>query len=212
MAALSGNQIVARSLKQQGVDYMFGVVGFPVYDVASQAQAEGIRYLGFRNEQSASYAAGAIGYLTGRPGACLCVSGPGMVHGLAGLSNAWSNNWPMILLGGANDSYQNGQGAFQEAPQVEAARPFAKYAARPDQTARLPYYVEQAVRTSINGRPGASYLDLSNDTLYGEVDEAKLRFPERCPEPVRPQADPASIDAALAALPWARAWFRTRTR
>ena len=200
MAALSGNQIVARSLKQQGVDYMFGVVGFPVYDVASQAQAEGIRYLGFRNEQSASYAAGAIGYLTGRPGACLCVSGPGMVHGLAGLSNAWSNNWPMILLGGANDSYQNGQGAFQEAPQVEAARPFAKYAARPDQTARLPYYVEQAVRTSINGRPGASYLDLSHDTLYGEVDEAKLRFPERCPEPVRPQADPASIDAALAAL------------
>ena len=200
MAALTGNQIIAKSLKQQGVDYMFGVVGFPVYDVAGAAQREGVRYLGFRNEQAASYAAGAVGYLTGRPGACLCVSGPGMVHGLAGLSNAWSNNWPMVLMGGANDSYQNGQGAFQEAPQVEAARPFAKYAARPDQAARLPYFIEQAVRTSISGRPGASYLDLANDILYDEIEESDLTFPARCPDPARPQADPASIEAALAAL------------
>lgn len=42
---------------------------------------EGIQYFGMRNEQSASYAAGAVGYLTGRPGVCLVVSGPGLVHG-----------------------------------------------------------------------------------------------------------------------------------
>ena len=200
MATLTGNQIIARSLKQQGVEYMFGVVGFPVYGLAPEAQKEGIRFLGFRNEQAASYAAGAIGYLTGRPGACLCVSGPGMVHGIAGLSNAWSNNWPMLLMGGASDSFQNGQGAFQEAPQMETARPYSKYAARPDKASRLPFYVEQAVRTSISGRPGASYLDLPNDVLYEEVDAADVAFPARCPEPSRPQADPASIDAALAAL------------
>ena len=88
---------------------MFGVVGFPVVPIAIAAQREGIQYIGFRNEQSASYAAGAVGYLTGRPGACLAVSGPGMVHGIAGLANAWSNCWPMILLGGANDAYQNGR-------------------------------------------------------------------------------------------------------
>jgi 2-hydroxyacyl-CoA lyase 1 len=139
MATLSGATIIARSLKQQGVEHMFGVVGFPVVPIAIAAQREGIHYYGFRNEQSASYAAGAVGYLTGRPGACLAVSGPGMVHAIAGLSNAWSNCWPMILLGGANDSYQNGQGAFQEAPQVEAARPFVKYAARPDSVGRVPY-------------------------------------------------------------------------
>src|SRR5688572_25796047 len=85
MAELDGATIIARSLKQQGVDYMFGIVGFPVFGIARAAQREGIRYFGFRNEQSASYAAGAVGYLTGRPGACLCVSGPGMVHGIAGL-------------------------------------------------------------------------------------------------------------------------------
>ena len=119
MSEISGATVIARSLKQQGVEYMFGVVGFPVIPVALAAQREGIRYIGFRNEQSASYAAGAVGYLTGRPGACIAVCGPGMVHGIAGLANAWSNCWPMILLGGANDSYQDGQGAFQETPQVD---------------------------------------------------------------------------------------------
>ena len=173
MAQINGATIIARSLKQQGVDHMFGVVGFPVYGIASAAQREGIAYYGFRNEQAASYAAGAVGYLTGRPGACLCVSGPGMVHGIAGLANAWANCWPMILLGGANDAYQNGQGAFQEAPQVEATRPFTKYSARPDRVERLPFYIEQAVRTSIYGRPGAVYLDLSNDIISVDREAAR---------------------------------------
>ena len=197
---LRGASVIARSLKQQGVEYMFGVVGFPVVPIAFAAQQEGIRYLGFRNEQSASYAAGAVGYLTGRPGACLAVSGPGMVHGIAGLANAWSNCWPMILLGGANDTYQDGQGAFQETPQVEAARPFVKYSARPDSLARVPYYVEQAVRTSIYGRPGAVYLDLPNDIIMGRLPEGEVAFRPRCADPPRSLADPGCVERALAAL------------
>ena len=200
MARIDGATLIARSLKQQGVDYMFGVVGFPVIPVGIAAQKEGIKFFGMRNEQAASYAAGAVGYLTGRPGACLAVSGPGMVHAIAGLANAWSNCWPMILLGGANDSYQNGQGAFQEAPQVESARPWVKYAARPDRTNRLPYYIEQAVRSSIYGRPGATYIDLANDIIVGEVEEDELRVPPRVPDPPRTQAPAEAIDAALAAL------------
>ena len=200
MAELDGATIIARSLKQQGVDYMFGIVGFPVFGVARAAQREGIRYFGFRNEQSASYAAGAVGYLTGRPGACLCVSGPGMVHGIAGLANAWSNGWPMILLGGAPDTYQDGQGSFQEAPQVEAARPFVKWSRRPDRIERMPFHIEQAVRTSIYGRPGAVYLDLPNDQISARVDEASVTFPGRCPEPPRSLADPAAVARALEVL------------
>ena len=76
---------------------MFGIVGFPVRPIAAAAQKDGITYVGMRNEQSASYAAQAVGYLTGRPGACLVVSGPGVVHALAGLANAQQNCWPMIL-------------------------------------------------------------------------------------------------------------------
>jgi len=200
MATLDGNTLIARSLKKQGVDTMFGIVGFPVFGVAAAAQAEGIRFIGMRNEQAASYAAGAVGYLTGRPGACLTVSGPGMVHGIAGLANAWENCWPMVLLGGASNSYQEGRGAFQEAPQVELARIYSKYSARPDQTSRIPFYCEQAVRTSIQGRPGPVYLDFPDDFLSGQVEESEVVIPERCPDPPRPLADPRDVERAIALL------------
>jgi 2-hydroxyacyl-CoA lyase 1 len=116
------------------------------------------------------------------------------------MANAWSNCWPMILIGGANDSYQNGQGAFQEAPQIETARPYAKYAARPDSIARIPYYVEQAVRHSIYGRPGAVYLDFPGDIISGQVEEDTVAFTPRCPDPNRPMAPETAIEDALAAL------------
>jgi 2-hydroxyacyl-CoA lyase 1 len=77
----------------QGIEYMFGIVGIPVIEVAIAAQAAGIKYIGMRNEQAASYATSAIGYLTGRPAVCLCVSGPGVVHALAGMANAAENCW-----------------------------------------------------------------------------------------------------------------------
>ena len=84
---------MARALKSQGVDYMFGIVGFPVQGVAAEAQKAGITYIGMRNEQSASYAAHAAGYLTGRPQACLTVSGPGVIHAFPGLANDDSHRW-----------------------------------------------------------------------------------------------------------------------
>ena len=64
-------------------------------------QAAGIRFIGFRNEQAAGYAAAACGFLTGVPGVLLTVSGPGAVHGIAGLSHAQINTWPMIMLSGS---------------------------------------------------------------------------------------------------------------
>jgi len=200
MAEIDGNTLIARSLKKQGVDHMFGIVGFPVFGIAAAAQAEGIQFIGMRNEQAASYAAGAVGYFTGRPGACLTVSGPGMIHGIAGLANAQENCWPMLLLGGASNTYQEGMGAFQEAPQVELGRIYSKYSARPDSPARIPFYCEQAVRTSINGRPGASYLDFPDDFLSAKVEENDVNIPERCAEPPRTEANSSDVQRALDVL------------
>src|SRR5262249_6527087 len=70
MSEVDGATLIARSLKQQGIDHLFGVVGFPVTPIAAAAQKEGVAYIGMRNEQAASYAAQAYGYLTGRPGVC----------------------------------------------------------------------------------------------------------------------------------------------
>ena len=174
MSEVDGATLMARSLKQQGIDHLFGVVGFPVGPIATAAQKEGINYIGMRNEQAASYAAQAYGYLTGRPGACLTVTGPGVVHGLAGLANAQQNCWPMILIGGASETYRGGMGAFQEERQVLIASPFCKFAHGIESVARIPYYVEMATRHAIYGRPGAAYLDMPDDIIRGTCELDKV--------------------------------------
>jgi 2-hydroxyacyl-CoA lyase 1 len=175
-------------------------VGFPVHPIAQGAQKVGIKFYGCRNEQAASYAAGAVGYMTGRPGACLVVSGPGVVHGLSGLANAKENCWPMILIGGASPVKQNGMGAFQEERQVLIATPFCKFAHAVEHPHRIPFYVEMAVRNSIYGRPGATYLDMPDDIILGEAEEDTVRFPRRCADPPRIAAPQEYIDQALMVL------------
>lgn len=204
MAKVTGALLLARNLKQQGVEYMFGVVGFPVQPIAAAAIEVGITYIGMRNEQSASYAAQAVGYMTGRPGACLVVSGPGVVHGLAGLANAKENCWPMILIGGASPTYQNGMGAFQEERQVQIASPFCKFAHAVEHVYRIPFYVEQAVRNSIYGRPGAVYLDMPDDIIQGEIEESEAVVAQTIGEPPRSQAPEENIEAALDVLEGAK--------
>ena len=204
MGKITGAAIMARSLKQQGVDYMFGIVGFPVQPIAAEAQKAGIKYIGMRNEQSASYAAQAVGYLTGRPGAALVVSGPGVVHGLAGLANAQQNFWPMILIGGASPTYQNGMDSFQEERQVLIATPFCKFAHGVEHVHRIPFYVEKAVRQSIYGRPGAVYLDMPDDIIRGEIDEAEVPEVATIPEPPRTTAPMENIEGALDLLETAK--------
>jgi 2-hydroxyacyl-CoA lyase 1 len=197
---ITGSRLLARCLKQHGVDYMFGVVGFPITDFAVDAQREGIEYYGMRNEQAASYAAQAAGYLTGRPQACAVVSGPGVIHALSGLANAQQNRWPMILIGGASAMFQNGMGAFQEERQVMIASPMAKYAHGIEEAERIPYYVEQAVRNTIYGKPGPAYLDLPDDVLSADVDMSRVQMATRVPDPPRPMVAEDDVQAAISAL------------
>src|SRR5262245_39860087 len=197
MSELDGATLMARSLKQHGIGHLFGIVGFPVGPIAAAAQKEGINYIGMRNEQAASYAAQAYGYMTGRPGACLTVTGPGVVHGLAGLANAQQNCWPMILIGGASETYRGGMGAFQEERQVLIASPFCKFAHGIESVQRIPYYVEMATRHATYGRPGATYLDVPDDILTGKCNLDRVVQVERAPEPPRMVAPMENIEAAL---------------
>jgi 2-hydroxyacyl-CoA lyase 1 len=200
MAEIKGADLLAKSLKEQGVQFMFGVVGFPVGPLAEAAQKVGLPYIGMRNEQTASYAAGAVGYLTGRPGSCITVTGPGVIHGLAGLANAQQNCWPMLLIGGASETYRNGMGSFQEERQVLAATPLCKWAHAIEHVHRIPFYVEMAVRQSTYGRPGAAYLDIADDIITGSCDVDKAVQVAKCPDPPRIQTMPEYIDQALNVL------------
>jgi len=193
-----------------------------------------------RNEQAASYAASVVGYLTQKPACMLTVAGPGklanstssatpdlilgitliigVVHALAGILNATANGWPLLVLSASGDSTQKGQGSFQESKQVEAAALYAKLAVRVEHTNRIPYHIEQAVRTtyvtipidpspinssfplniphSVYGQPGPAYVEIPADIINGRLTESELgtlKFPPRYPPPPRFLADPTDI-------------------
>lgn len=77
---------IANTLQSLGVQVLFGLPGLPVIDIAQECMNLGINFISFRNEQAAVLAASAYGYLTGRPGVCICVGGPGMLNTFAGVS------------------------------------------------------------------------------------------------------------------------------
>eukprot|EP01062_Namystynia_karyoxenos_P020890 TRINITY_DN17919_c0_g3_i2.p1 TRINITY_DN17919_c0_g3~~TRINITY_DN17919_c0_g3_i2.p1 ORF type:complete len:950 (+),score=280.30 TRINITY_DN17919_c0_g3_i2:88-2850(+) len=173
-AAVDGFALTARSLHAAGVRFIFGVVGIPVTQLAPACQAAGVRFISCRNEQAASYAAAAVGFLSGAPGALLTVSGPGMLHGAAGLAGATANAWPMIQLSGSTSRADVGKGGFQELDQMRlAAEPqIAKFAARPAQASDIPGVVAEAARAAVSGRPGGAYVDLPSDLLRATLPAA----------------------------------------
>ncbi|XP_029796177.1 2-hydroxyacyl-CoA lyase 1 isoform X1 [Suricata suricatta] len=200
MEQVSGAEVIAQALKTQHVEYMFGVVGIPVIEIAVAAQKMGIRYVGMRNEQAACYAASAIGYLTGRPGVCLVVSGPGLIHALGGMANANMNCWPVVVIGGSSERSQETMGAFQEFPQVEACRLYSKFSARPSSVETIPSIIEKAVRSSIYGRPGACYVDIPADFVNLEVNVNSIKFMERCLPPPVSMAETSAVCAAASVI------------
>ncbi|EKT6949323.1 oxalyl-CoA decarboxylase [Escherichia coli] len=171
-----GMHIIVEALKQNNIDTIYGVVGIPVTDMARHAQAEGIRYIGFRHEQSAGYAAAASGFLTQKPGICLTVSAPGFLNGLTALANATVNGFPMIMISGSSDRaiVDLQQGDYEELDQMNAAKPYAKAAFRVNQPQDLGIALARAIRVSVSGRPGGVYLDLPANVLAAtmEKDEA----------------------------------------
>ncbi|XP_059519997.1 2-hydroxyacyl-CoA lyase 1 isoform X3 [Myotis daubentonii] len=197
---VSGAAVLARALKAQDVKYMFGIVGIPVTEIAIAAQQLGIRYVGMRNEQAACYAASAVGYLTGRPGVCLVVSGPGLVHALGGMANANMNCWPLIVIGGSSERCQETMGAFQEFPQVEACRLYSKFSVRPSSIEAIPSIIEKAVRSSIYGRPGACYIDIPADFVNLQVNVNSIKYVECCMPPPISMAETSAVQMAASVI------------
>ena len=153
-----------------------------------------------RHEQAAGYAAQAMSYLTGRIGACIVVSGPGMTNAITAFGNAWSNCWPMLLIGGSSNQALNHMGDFQAAPQVQVAQPFAKWVGQAERIELIPRYIATAIRHALSGRPGPVYLDLPGDIIVSRVDEENITYPPRVEPPPAPHVDDALVKQALAAL------------
>ncbi len=169
MPSQSGAALIAKTLQELGVKVIFGLVGIPVVQIAEEAISLGIRFIACRNEQAAGYAATAYGYLTGRPGVCLVVGGPGVLHVMAGIGNSSVNNWPMLVLAGSCDTHLAGKGAFQELDAISLLSPHTKLAVRASLDS-LSQSVSKAYRAALYGRGGTGFVDLPADVIQDETE------------------------------------------
>jgi oxalyl-CoA decarboxylase len=169
-----GFHLVIDALKHNDIDTIFGLVGIPITDLARLAQAEGMRFIGFRHEQHAGNAAAIAGYMTQKPGICLTVSAPGFLNGLTALANATTNCFPMILISGSSEReiVDLQQGDYEEMDQLNAAKPYAKAAYRINKAEDIGIGVARAIRAAVSGRPGGVYLDLPAQLLGQSLDAA----------------------------------------
>ncbi|HTQ78193.1 MAG TPA: oxalyl-CoA decarboxylase [Burkholderiales bacterium] len=172
--AADGFQLVIDALKLNGIDTLYGLPGIPITDLTRRAQAEGIRVLAFRHEQSAGYAASIAGFLTQKPGVCLTVSAPGFLNGLNALAHATTNCFPMILVSGSSEReiVDLQQGDYEELDQLAIARPLAKAAYRVLHAEDIGVGIARAIRAAVSGRPGGVYLDLPAKLFAQSVDAA----------------------------------------
>ncbi len=173
-AMTDGFHLVVDALKLNDIDTIFGVAGIPITDLARLMQTEGLKYYGFRHEQSAGNAAAIAGYITQKPGICLTVSGPGFLNGLTALANATVNCFPMILISGSSDRaiVDLEQGDYEELDQMSAAKPYAKMAIRVNRAQDIGLGIARAIHAAVSGRPGGVYLDLTAEALAEAVDGA----------------------------------------
>lgn len=169
-----GMHIIVRSLLENGLDKMYGVVGIPVTDLARIGQAKGIRYIGMRHESDAGNAAAVEGFLTGKPGVFLTVSAPGFLNGLIPLKEATENCWPVIMISGSSERelVDLGEGDYEGLDQLNYAKPFCKAAYRIDKPEDIAVGIARAIRAAVSGRPGGVYLDVPASLLGATMDQA----------------------------------------
>ena len=198
---VTGMYILARALREVGLDTMYGLVGIPVTEAAYICQEQGIKFVSFRHEQQAGMAAATHGYLTKTPGVLLTVSSLGFMNGLTATANATVNCYPMIQISGATDPtmVDMKMGTYEELDQLNTARPLVKAAFRCSKAEDIPSAVARAYRAAVSGRPGGVYIDMTTPAL-GQVmnreDAEKLFYkPVDVYSPVAPNQ--ASVDLAV---------------
>ena len=202
MAELTGNDILARCLKAQGVKDIFFIMGGPMLDAETACIKEGIRLIDTRHEQGAAYMAQAYSRVTQGPGVCMAASGPATLNFGTGLANALIDGCPVVALGGSCPISQFGRQVFQEIDQVAAMKACVKYADRIHNLKRLPQQVNFAFQKALNGKPGPVYLDFPGDVLYMTIDEGEVDW-SYCGRPIvkaRPYAEPKAINALVDAI------------
>ncbi|HSY05930.1 MAG TPA: thiamine pyrophosphate-binding protein [Steroidobacteraceae bacterium] len=175
---VSGGHLVAKALKNEGVDTIFTLCGGHIIDIYDGCIDEGIRIIDVRHEQVAAHAADGYARQTGRLGCVVTTAGPGCTNAVTGIATAFRSESPVLHIGGQGALSQHKMGSLQDLPHVDMMSPITKFAATVPGTERVADMVSMAAREAFNGAPGPVYLEIPRDVLDREVDGTKAIVPQ----------------------------------
>jgi acetolactate synthase-1/2/3 large subunit len=174
---LTGAEILVRSLKEEGVEYLFGYPGgavLHIYDVLYQQ--EEVKHILVRHEQGATHAADGYARATGKPGVVLVTSGPGATNAVTGIATAYMDSVPMVVITGQVPIPLIGNDAFQEVDSVGITRPCVKHNFLVKSVEDIAMTIKKAFYIASSGRPGPVVVDIPKDIT---AMKAEFSYPKK---------------------------------
>jgi acetolactate synthase-1/2/3 large subunit len=172
----TGSQIIAESFKKEGVDIIFNYPGGAVIPLFDELQNAPFRQILVRHEQAAVHAADGYARATGKVGMVIVTSGPGATNTVTGITTAFMDSVPIVVLTGQVPTLLIGNDAFQEADIVGITRPCTKHNYLVKDIKDLAQTLKEAFYVARSGRPGPVLVDLPKDVL---VNATEFKYPEK---------------------------------
>jgi len=177
---LSGAEILVRSLKDEGVEFLFGYPGGAVLHIYDALyRQDDVKHILVRHEQGATHAADGYARATGKPGVVLVTSGPGATNAVTGIATAYMDSIPMVVITGQVPSAVIGSDAFQEVDAVGITRPCVKHNFLVKDVAKLAETIKKAFYVATTGRPGPVVIDVPKD-----MTDPAIKIPYHYPDKV----------------------------
>lgn len=179
MELLSGGEMIARAMEDEGVEFIFGYPGgavLHIYDALFKSCK--VPHILVRHEQAATHAADGYARATGKPGVVLVTSGPGATNAITGIATAYMDSIPMVVLAGQVMSHLIGEDAFQETDMMGISRPIVKHSFQVTRTQDIPEIIKKAFYIASSGRPGPVVIDLPKD-LTNPHDKFEYNYPKK---------------------------------
>lgn len=175
----SAADMVIDTLKNNNVDYVFGIPGAKIDYLFDALEDDGPELIVTRHEQNAAMMAQGIGRLTGKSGVALVTSGPGVSNLTTGLLTATSEGDPVLAIGGQvkrNDLLRLTHQAVDNAALLKSS---TKYSAEVQDPESLSEVMTNAIRTATSGKNGASFISIPQDVISSQVQSKAIDLPEK---------------------------------
>lgn len=200
MAQITGGELLARCLANEGVKIVFGLPCPEIDPFLAALEGNGIRLVPIRHEAAAVHMAEGLYKTTGQVAAVLGNPGPGSGNLLPGVLTARHEGVPVIVITSQHRMglvYPSSPATFQGQDQLDMFRPLVKWGAPLFEWTRIPEVVRMAFREMWTGRPGPVHLEVPAPNMYatGEDSEADLLPPESY-RASQPQPSEAQLEAA----------------